>query len=212
MDDNDVANTESLMLEPEIPRSRSPYDILMRQSRTMGAIATRAENATKSLLARDVRSFQKGPSDILFGASTKTKKSKDAHSIAERSHEILAAARTVPVPMDLFPDSVIVDRTKVTIRHRTFFWNTQVITTRVEDILGVTSTYGPFFGSLVISTRVMNSTDHYEVDYFWRNDAKYLKQIIQGYVFACHNKLDFDHLDRAELIETLLELGRDEKI
>lgn len=213
MDDDEVINTGLALEPPKSTPSRTAYDILMRQSRVMGVIATRALDATKQLLTRDVRSFQKGPNAILFGTNTTkpVKKTKDFRSLAQRSHELVAAARTVPLPINLFPDSVVVDRTKVTITKRTFFWNSEVITTRIEDILGVTATLGPFFGSLIISTRIMNSTDHYEIDYFWRKDAKYLKQIIQGYVIAQHNKIETRHLAHDELVETLYELGRDEK-
>ncbi len=55
----------------------------------------------------------------------------------------------------------------------------------------------------------MNSTDHYNVNYFWRKDAEYLKQIIQGYVIAQHNAIETKHLSRSDLVDTLLELGRD---
>jgi hypothetical protein len=111
--------------------------------------------------------------------------------------------------MNLFPDSITVDRTKVTITKRTFFWTSSVISIRIEDVLNVACSTGPIFGSLIISSRVMNSTDHYEIDYFWRKDALYLKQLIQGYVIAQHNQIETSHLNRRDLIKTLLELGND---
>jgi hypothetical protein len=131
------------------------------------------------------------------------------NTIIQKSHQILAGAQTVILPMNLFPDSVVVDRTKVTLTKRTFFWTSSVISIRIEDVLNVSVNTGPLFGSLTISSRVMNSTDHYETNYFWRKDAIYLKQIIQGYVIAQHNKIETSHLERQELINTLLELGRD---
>lgn len=129
--------------------------------------------------------------------------------IVRKSHQTLAGAQTVILPINLFPDTVIVDRTKVTITKRTFFWTSSVISFRIEDVLNVACSTGPIFGSLTISSRVMNSTDHYEIDYFWRKDAQYLKQIIQGYVIAQHNQIETSHLSRKDLINTLLELGSD---
>ena len=61
----------------------------------------------------------------------------------------------------------------------------------------------------MVSSRVMNSTDHYEVNYLWRKDAIALKHIIQGYVIAQHNNIDVSHLKKDELIKTLIELGTD---
>jgi hypothetical protein len=134
---------------------------------------------------------------------------KKLHKIVQESHQILAGAQTVILPTNLFPDSVVVDRTKITITKRNFFWSADVISIRIEDVLNVATSTGPLFGSLTVSSRVMNSTDHYEINYFWRKDAVYLKQIIQGYMIAQHNKIKTSHLSRQELISTLLELGRD---
>lgn len=205
----------------------SPYELLMRQSRKMGELATRTYDVTKEFLLQDVSALH--PDKILFGAQTRptqvqpqTSRSRVSQSpakkidprdglqrIVKKSHQLLAGAQTVILPVNLFPDSVTVDRTKVTITKRTFFWSSSVISIRIEDVLNVACSTGPIFGSLTISSRVMNSTDHYQIDFFWRKDAIYLKQIIQGYVIAQHNMIDTSHLKRDELVKTLLELGND---
>lgn len=235
----------------------SPYDLLMRQSRKLGGVATRTFDVTKEFLKQDVSTLH--PDKILFGiksskqnrpsdndssdssgasddsnleskpgdvGSTATRASEGIRENQERdtrtldpreglrkivrkSHQLLASAQTVILPVNLFPDSVTVDRTKVTITKRTFFWSSSVISIRIEDVLNIACSTGPIFGSLTISSRVMNSTDHYEIDYFWRKDALYLKQLIQGYVIAQHNQIETSHLNRQELIHTLLDLGND---
>lgn len=129
-------------------------------------------------------------------------------SIVSKSHEILMSANTV-FPITLFPDSVTVDRTKVTITKRDFFWTSDVMSIRIEDVLNVSASVGPIFGSLTIASRVMSTIDHFKINHFWRNDAIRLKHIIQGYVIAQHNNIDTAHLTRAELVETLRELGHD---
>lgn len=220
MNEQDSVQPTTLPVEDQQPPRLTAYELLMRQSRKMGGVATRTVDLTRDFLKKDVNTIRPSrPEAILFGKkadksshSVSTKEAKAIRSIVQRSHEVLAGARTIPLPINLFPDSIIVDRTKVTITRRTFFWTSQVITTRIEDILAVTSNLGPLFGSLLISTRVMNSTDHYDVNYFWRKDAEYIKQIIQGYVIAQHNSIETKHLDRKELVDTLLELGRDSSI
>jgi hypothetical protein len=230
----------------------SPYELLMRQSRKMGGLATRTYDVTKEFLKQDVSTLH--PDKILFGktergsnasrqrrtqertensyssdAVDKAEKARLANSdreqeeresktldpaeglrkIVRKSHQLLASTQTVILPMNLFPDSVTVDRTKVTITKRAFFWTSSVISIRIEDVLNVACSTGPIFGSLIVSSRVMNSTDHYEIDYFWRKDAIYLKQLIQGYVIAQHNQIETSHLNRRDLVKTLVELGND---
>jgi hypothetical protein len=220
VNEQDLIQPTTVPVEDKKPPRLTPYELLMRQSRKMGGVATRTVDLTKDFLKRDVNTIRPPrPEAILFGKkaeassdSVSAKEAKAIQKVVKRSHEVLAGARTIPLPINLFPDSIIVDRTKVTITRRTFFWTSQVITTRIEDILAVTSNLGPIFGSLLISTRVMNSTDHYDVNYFWRKDAEYIKQIIQGYVIAQHNSIETKHLSREELVDTLLELGRDSSI
>jgi hypothetical protein len=128
--------------------------------------------------------------------------------IVKQSHEVLASANTV-FPITLFPDTVVVDRTKVTITRRNFFWSSDVMSIRIEDVLNVSASVGPLFGSLTVASRVMSTIDHFQINYFWRNDAIHLKHIIQGYVIAQHNNLDTAHLNKNELVKTLKELGHD---
>lgn len=244
------------------PKKVSPYELLMRQSRKMGGLATRTYDVTKEFLKQDVSVLH--PDKVLFGSRASQQehgndakeseptesgnqaadngdkdvtsqggvgsvKARAAEGIREgdesnmhtldpreglrkivrKSHQLLATAQTVILPVNLFPDSVTVDRTKVTITKRTFFWSSSVISIRIEDVLNVACSTGPIFGSLTVSSRVMNSTDHYEIDYLWRKDALYLKQLIQGYVIAQHNQIETSHLNRRELVKTLLELGSD---
>jgi len=197
----------------DAPHRASPYEMLIRQSRKMGHLATKTYDITKEFLKTDVAHLH--PDSILFRnrqASHQIEEESPINSIVKYSHQVLAAAKTVLLPWNLFPDSVIVDRSKVTIIKQTFFWSSETITIRIEDILNVTSALGPFFGSITVSVRIMNSTDHYEIDSFWRRDAVYLKQIIQGYMIAIHSRIDISGLNREELIDTLLKLGRDSKL
>lgn len=140
---------------------------------------------------------------------------KDSNSklnkVLEQSHEILAGANTV-FPITLFHDTVFLDRTKVTIIKRNFFWSEDVMSIRIEDVLNVTASVGPLFGSLTIVSRVVSTVDHFEITHFWRSDAVHLKHVIQGYIIALHNKLDIDHLNKDDLIKTLKELGHDRTV
>lgn len=206
MDDEESLN-QSVPITEDETRRPTPYELLLRQSRKMGQTATRTYDVTKEFLKQDVSVLR--PDQILQRRSSKASPDANLKKIVSQSREVLAAARTVILPTNFFPDKVVVDRTKVTITKKTFFWSAQVISIRIEDVLNVASSVGPLFGSLTISSRVMNSTDHFQINYFWRSDALHLKCIIQGYMIAQHNNFETAHLSKEELIETLEELGRD---
>ncbi len=165
MEEEDYLNPTPISDDP-IPKKVSPYELLIRQSRKMGGLATRTYDVTKEFLKKDVSTLH--PDKLLFGQGPAAPEARtldpkeNLKTIVRKSHQVLAAARTVALPNNLFPDSVIVDRTKVTIIKRTFFWTSSVISIRIEDVLNVATSTGPFFGSLTVSSRVMNSTDHYE--------------------------------------------------
>lgn len=180
----------------------SPYELLIRQSRKLGRAATH----TLQFLQKDVTVL--APSRVISGGKREKNRGK-LNEIIDQGREKLAEARTVMLPNNLFTDTVTVDRHKVTIHQRTFFWSSDIISIRIEDILNVRTSIGPFFGSLTVSSRVMNSTDHFEINYFWRKDAIELKHIIQGYVIALHNGVDVSEMTTDKLRQKLSELGHD---
>ena len=141
-------------------------------------------------------------------AEVVTERDNQLRKILAESHEVLASATTV-FPFTLFRDDVIVDRNKVTLTKRSFFFTSEVISIRIEDILHVKASSGPFFGSVVLTVRALSAEDHHTINFFWREDAIRLKHIIHGYVIARHNNIDCKHLSKEELIATLTELGHD---
>ena len=186
------------------------YEILLRQSRLMGRSAAKACNIIPGVIstikqdltrhsgAGEKKFFEHNPDHI--------------HKVVEQSREILAGAKTVILPQNIFPDTVTIDRMKVTITLWKSLWLREVVTLRIEDILNVSANIGLFFGSLTISTRVMNSTDHFQIQGFWNKDAKRLKCILQGYMIALHQGVDVSELSTERLVRKLNELGADPSV
>lgn len=198
-------------------RASSPvsmsYSTLVRRSKKLGIAAMQGVYAARRFLDTEI------VADTNSGFLPKFVSPEDSHdsslrkidklrNLAKRSHEVLVSANTV-FPLTLFPDTIVVDRTRVTIIDRIFFFTSRSVSVQIEDILNVSCGVGPFFGSLTISVRVMNSTDHFEIDHFWRHDAVRLKHVIQGYMIAMRNDVDLTQLSRDELVEHLNELGHD---
>lgn len=130
-----------------------------------------------------------------------------AHAV-KGAHEVLCTATTF-FPFVLFPDTVTLDRAKLTVTRRTFFAVAEVMSIRIEDILNVTASIGPILGSVKIVSRVFNTEKPYTIDRFKRQDALRLKRITQGYVIALQRKIDCSSLPAIELAATLEQLGAD---
>ena len=188
----------------------TPYEILMRQSRLLGRTAARALDSTRHMIIDSSRPF------VRHVAETEQRffqqHPDQIHRVVEQSQEILAGAKTVILPYNIFPDTVTVDRMKVTINLWKSLWSHEVVTLRIEDILNVSAHIGLLFGSLTISTRVMNSTDHFVIQGFWNKDAKRLKHVIQGYMIALHQGVDVSELSTERLVRKLNELGNDPSV
>lgn len=179
------------------------YENLTASTLTSGQAVTGASGVAENLLAQT--------DQLSTGEAAKiaaTERLDGLKQVIARSNEVLAAATTI-FPFTLFRDDMVVDRTKVTITKRTFFFSKEVMSIRVEDILNVKAVVGPFFGSLILAVRVLSSEDHHSINFFWRKDAVHLKHIIQGYIIAQHNGIDCSGQTKEELIETLTELGND---
>lgn len=134
---------------------------------------------------------------------------KELKQAIQGSHEVLGHATAV-FPFNFFPDTITVDRTKLTVTERKFIGVAEVMSIRIEDILNVTANVGPFFGSLHIVSRVLNVDKPYEVKYLWRDDALQMKRILQGYIIAMQKEIDVSELSTRELKDMLDELGKDD--
>lgn len=123
------------------------------------------------------------------------------------TQETLLEATTV-FPFTLFPDTVIVDREKLTVTHRIFFQVAEVMSIRIDDVLNVTADVGPFFGSLKISTRFFDRRKPYKVNYLWREDALRIKRVMQGCIIARQKDIDCTAFGAKELADMLDQLGQ----
>lgn len=123
------------------------------------------------------------------------------------SNDVLIRVQTV-FPLTLFPDTITVDRSKITVTQRDFFKAGEVISIRFEDVLNVAAQVGPFFGSVIISTRFFNPDKPYTVYKLRRADALRIKRIVQGYLIAKQQNIDCSALQTKELTSMLDELGK----
>lgn len=144
---------------------------------------------------------------------TKRKRRKANKALEQEAHqaqEQLFQSTTV-FPFIFFPDTITIDRVKVTITHRLFFATAQVTSIQIEDILNVAATVGPFFGSVQIWSHVFRDrtveTRHLEIEYLSRQNALEAERIMQGYIIARHKEIDTSKTSKHELLRLLRQLG-----
>lgn len=121
------------------------------------------------------------------------------------SHEILYKAKTV-FPFNLFPDTIIIDKEKLTIIARYFFWVAKITSVPIRDILNVEADVGPFLGSIHLTSRYYFTNPH-TLNYLWRRDAMKIQQLLQGFIIANERNIDCSSIDQDQLEELLEHLG-----
>lgn len=126
--------------------------------------------------------------------------------VAIKAHEVLFSADTV-FPFTLFPDTVTLDREKITIAKRFFFRAAKVTSSRIKDIQGVELVVGPFFGSVKISSRFFED-DHTTVTFLSRRNAIKLAKLIRGGVIAAQEEIDTRKVPKRDLVLLLEDLGK----
>ncbi|HUD05966.1 MAG TPA: hypothetical protein VMR18_03595 [Candidatus Saccharimonadales bacterium] len=139
---------------------------------------------------------------------TPTEESRqDMKDAIKGSNQVLLSATTT---FTLFPDTLTLDRAKITVAKRTFYRIAEVTSMRIEDVLNVTAKVGPLFGSIKVVSRVMNNEEPNVIGLFRRDEAIRIKRIIQGYIIAQQRKIDCSSLPTNELIAMLDKLGEDD--
>ncbi len=234
-DSEEVLTMPAKLVRNIAPKARSLriHGIFAKPATKVGIVATKAAFLIKKFLNTEVpilppvQSFigrieriqnndegegtkEEESSDEKTKAKSKsTQKRKDIDELVKlvkHSREVLAKSSSV-FPFTLFPDTITVDRTKVTIHKRSFFFVSETVSIKIEDILNVSCGIGPIFGSITIT--IVMTGDRLTTNFFWRDDAVHLKHMIQGLVIANSNNADTTKLSKHELITTLVELGHD---
>ncbi|MEX1059250.1 MAG: hypothetical protein WEC17_02360 [Candidatus Saccharimonadales bacterium] len=126
-------------------------------------------------------------------------------AVAKKSHEILFKASTI-FPFTLFPDTVTVDREKVSFASRYFFRVAKITSVPVRDILSVEADIGPIFGSVHTASRFF-ITNPKSIKWLWRKDAIRLQRLLQGYIIVHEQEIDCDNIEKNKLIALLNDLG-----
>jgi hypothetical protein len=142
-----------------------------------------------------------------YSAETKSATApRGLEELAEKSHEVLFEAETV-FPFTLFPDTISLDREKLTIANR-FFWRTATITSvPIGEIMSAEAIVGPFFGSLHLTFRFFANNER-SVNFLTHKDVIEMQRLIHGFIIAHRREIDTSHMNMTELKDLLCDLGQ----
>lgn len=126
--------------------------------------------------------------------------------MTQKAQDILFQADSV-FPFILFPDTVTLDREKLTIANRLFFRVAKITSVPIADILSVEADVGPFFGSVHLTSRYF-FTNVRSIKFLSRHNAVKLQRLLQGYIIAYQRKVDCTNISTKDLITLLNDLGQ----
>lgn len=110
-------------------------------------------------------------------------------------------------PFDLFPDSITIDRQKLTIVNRQFIGIHKTVTVPVADIKNVQANVGPVLGSVIVtSEHFVNNTA--TVKFLRRKDALEIQRLVQGIMIALKENIDINAISKNQLLDLLSNLGK----
>ncbi|MCA9339127.1 hypothetical protein KC939_02165, partial [Candidatus Saccharibacteria bacterium] len=107
------------------------------------------KNIIRQLGKRTIEAGQKSRARLRGDNSKLYNKLK---SLRKSSEDKLITVDAV-FPFDLFPDRITIDRAKVTVIKRNFFFTEQKTSISTEDLLNVDMGLGPFFGTIKLHSR-----------------------------------------------------------
>lgn len=155
---------------------------------------------------KDIEKDNKDKLKSQVEGSKTAKGPEELAEITEKSQDILYEATTV-WPFTLFPDTITLDREKLTIANRAFWRVATITSVPVGEIMSAEATVGPFFGSMDLTFRFFANNER-KIKFLTRKDATQLQRLLHGYIIAHRREIDVSSVSKDELCKLLVELGQ----
>jgi hypothetical protein len=126
--------------------------------------------------------------------------------ITEKAQDVLFRADTI-FPLTLFPDTITLDREKLTVATRSFFRTAKIVSVPVSSISSAEAEVGPFFGALHMASKFFVQ-NIYTVGFLTRADALKIQHLLQGFIIAQEKDIDVTDIEKEDLLILLNDLGQ----
>lgn len=138
-------------------------------------------------------------------------------AIAERHDIVLLKAKTL-FPFSIFPDTIIIDTTKLTIVRKQMFATEHITTIPLKDIADATVQTALFLATLTVKYMPQSNSpgmlspveDH--ITSLPREDALRAKNIIKGMLVASSENIDISQLKPEEIVNIVEKFGHSEGV
>jgi hypothetical protein len=137
-----------------------------------------------------------------------TKEEKKLNTLLTRTDKIIFRVKAL-FPFDLFPDEIIIDELKITLRRNMFFATEQIFTVMIDEIEDVAISSAWFLSKLYLR-RLKQKWDlqPFVIGNLFTKDAKKAKWIILGLMIARSQEIDIGAIPPGKLLVKLQELGQ----
>ncbi len=135
-----------------------------------------------------------------------TSESKKLGDLVEKDSQALFICKTV-FPFDLFPDTVTIDRNKITFSRHFFFYQRSIQSIIVTDLLTIVVEETLLFATLKIVDRLFHQ-ETIEIDNLRKSDARRIRWLLEGLIIGKKEDIDFTKIPNEELIPKLEQIGK----
>jgi hypothetical protein len=129
--------------------------------------------------------------------------------LVKKSNRILASISSHRFPIDLFPDTVNVEESRVTVITRNFFFSSQVHSVDIKDISNIFINMAPFFSELVIVSKTFTENE-IRIKSLKKEEAIIVRRIVEGLRIFESKQVDTSVYTKQELVAKLGELSTTE--
>lgn len=136
---------------------------------------------------------------------------KAVAGLVKKSNRILAVIRSHRFPIDLFPDTLQVEDTRVTVVTRRFFFTSEVYSVDIKNISNVVINTAPLFAEIVIISNTF-AQNEIKIRYVWKEQAFEIRQIIEGLRAFDKEGVDTLSFSKQELMNKLLQFTQNEVV
>ena len=167
-----------------------------------------------SLLNRILTSTVRLPIDSVVSLTRRPRKQvpneNSTHKLAQLAavtERTLFTAKAV-FPFELFPDTLRIDRQKITVIHNDFLKMAHTTSIRLQDLGNVEAVLGPFFGTIILTSQYYRNNTQ-TINFLTRNDAIHAQRLLQGFMVAHNAQIDTTDISEEELIDLLNRIGNE---
>lgn len=136
---------------------------------------------------------------------TSAKQTAQLEQLADANTAVLFQTRTV-FPFKLFPAEVKVTRSKITVSNSVFFFEKEVRSMLVKEIVRVEVDQAMFLATVDVYDRSPNGVA-LRITHLWKNDAHQLRHFIEGLMIAQNEGVDVSKVDDKTVVKNVEELG-----